>query len=352
VTQRGYVGPFARALAVAIDEPIRWALLLLAVFVLSRLQALSLTSLAAAGVMIYWAYAVVFEVFGGGQTPGKRALRIAVVADDGTRVRLGQSLLRNVMLLLDVLPSFYLLGAVSIVATPQFCRLGDMLGATRVVYCDGTPRAERWQAADRGCALLRRWPVAAYGSWLAVALPVGLLLWGVLRDSPGLASVLLWWLKPLYERLPLWALQRRAAEQQPGLTGADWRALGAGLAAALTWRRLATTRSFDAAAAVLERAGAARRATLHRRGGGHALWLTVIGAHVEGFVVLAAVLWWFAAAPVELNELTAVLLSGRLDWAVNAVYFVAIGLVGPCYAAAGLTLYQRCAAQPSAEQAP
>jgi uncharacterized RDD family membrane protein YckC len=127
-------GLVPRALAYTTDFLIRGGVLL----VLSIL----VTFLGAAGVGVYmiafflleWAYPVFFEVYRGGQTPGKKAYAIRVVNDDLTPVRLNASLLRNLLRTADFLPVFYFFGSISMLSTERFQRLGDIAAKTIVVY--------------------------------------------------------------------------------------------------------------------------------------------------------------------------------------------------------------------------
>jgi uncharacterized RDD family membrane protein YckC len=83
--------------------------------------------------LVMFFYDVPFEVWGGGRTPGKRALGIRVVGAGGERVDFLSSTTRNVARLVDFLPIFYLVGSISIVATAHAQRLGDIAGGTVVM---------------------------------------------------------------------------------------------------------------------------------------------------------------------------------------------------------------------------
>ncbi|MCC6130535.1 MAG: RDD family protein [Acidobacteria bacterium] len=85
-----------------------------------------------------WFYPVLFELFRRGQTPGKAALGLRVLHDDGTPVTLPSSILRNLLTFADFLPLAFLAGIVSILVTRDFKRLGDLAAGTVVVH---DPRA-------------------------------------------------------------------------------------------------------------------------------------------------------------------------------------------------------------------
>lgn len=80
-----------------------------------------------------WGYFIAGEVLGNGRTFGKRAMGIRVVRDDGSRVRAGDSVIRNLLRLADILPGNYAVGMFSILFTKQHKRLGDMAAGTVVI---------------------------------------------------------------------------------------------------------------------------------------------------------------------------------------------------------------------------
>jgi uncharacterized membrane protein SpoIIM required for sporulation/uncharacterized RDD family membrane protein YckC len=79
-----------------------------------------------------WFYPVLFEVFLGGATPGKRCLGLVVLHRDGTPVGWTSSLVRNLVLFADFLPFLYLGGLVSMLVDRDFRRLGDLAAGTVV----------------------------------------------------------------------------------------------------------------------------------------------------------------------------------------------------------------------------
>jgi uncharacterized RDD family membrane protein YckC len=83
-------------------------------------------------LLIVVVYNVVFEVFGGGRTIGKRATGLRVVSDSGAQVGLRASLIRNVIRILEF-ALFYVPALVSVLATKNNQRLGDLAAGTLVV---------------------------------------------------------------------------------------------------------------------------------------------------------------------------------------------------------------------------
>src|SRR5437763_829483 len=80
-----------------------------------------------------WGYFIFFEMVWNGQTPGKRAAGIRVLTARGEPVTLVHALVRNLLRLVDALPSGYMIGIVAILVTPRSQRLGDLAAGTIVV---------------------------------------------------------------------------------------------------------------------------------------------------------------------------------------------------------------------------
>ena len=72
-----------------------------------------------------------------GATVGKRLMRLRVVDVNDGRAGLRRCLIRNVLRLVDGLPSMGLVGAILIVMTAERTRVGDMVAGTRVVRDHG-----------------------------------------------------------------------------------------------------------------------------------------------------------------------------------------------------------------------
>jgi uncharacterized RDD family membrane protein YckC len=68
-----------------------------------------------------------------GQTLGKRALGLRVVGPDGGRAEAGRVATRTALRIIDILPALYLVGFVSVLATGERRRLGDLAAKTSVV---------------------------------------------------------------------------------------------------------------------------------------------------------------------------------------------------------------------------
>jgi uncharacterized RDD family membrane protein YckC len=127
-------GPVPRAMALTIDWLIRLALYAV-LMPLMALSGLGVGLVLLGLFLIEWFYPVWFELRGGA-TPGKRAIGLTVVHNDGTPVGPAASLLRNLLRAVDFLPLFYAAGLVSMLLDNDFRRLGDLAAGTLVVYTD------------------------------------------------------------------------------------------------------------------------------------------------------------------------------------------------------------------------
>ncbi|MFC7323651.1 RDD family protein [Halorubrum rutilum] len=68
-----------------------------------------------------------------GYTPGKYLLGLVVVKSDGSNCTIGASVLRNLLWIVDALPTFNLVAMVSILLTDDNQRVGDLVADTVVV---------------------------------------------------------------------------------------------------------------------------------------------------------------------------------------------------------------------------
>ncbi len=85
---------------------------------------------------LWWFYDVYFEVARRGATPGKKAMGLRVVHDDGTPVSWNASIVRNLLRSVDYMPFFYFFGLLSSLLNKDFKRLGDLAAGTLVIYAD------------------------------------------------------------------------------------------------------------------------------------------------------------------------------------------------------------------------
>jgi hypothetical protein len=110
------------------------------------------------GFALEWFYPTLFEALRHGQTPGKKAMGIAVVHANGSPLSFNGSLIRNLLRTADAFPLFYLLGFITTLISPRYQRLGDMAANTLVVYIEqtGTTRKQH-----NGPANPPDWPLSS-----------------------------------------------------------------------------------------------------------------------------------------------------------------------------------------------
>lgn len=150
--QRRLAGIGSRFLAGLLDVLVIGALLLVPtiVFLVSDLWSLLVADDAESGArawtvailmmitfVIYWGYYLVFELWGNGQTPGKKYMRIRVVQQEGQAVGFTSIAIRNLLRVVDGLLA-YGVGGLVMFATRKTQRLGDLAAGT-VVISEDTP---------------------------------------------------------------------------------------------------------------------------------------------------------------------------------------------------------------------
>lgn len=83
--------------------------------------------------LVIWGYFPLFEGLWKGRTPGKRLQRLRVIQVNGQPLTLGPLLVRNLLRLIDFLPAYYALGALTMLLTSKSQRLGDLAAGTIVI---------------------------------------------------------------------------------------------------------------------------------------------------------------------------------------------------------------------------
>jgi uncharacterized RDD family membrane protein YckC len=84
--------------------------------------------------LLQWGYFTLFEGLWHGQTPGKRIAKIRVIQQSGRAITIFEALSRNLIRAIDFLPTFYVVGTISIFVTSRNQRLGDVVAGTLVVH--------------------------------------------------------------------------------------------------------------------------------------------------------------------------------------------------------------------------
>lgn len=216
------------------------------------------------------------------------------------------------------------------------------------------PRAG-WESVDLGFQMARQWWRQAWGIWLTLYIPCAIVALAAFPNK-FYGALLLWWLKPLFDRAVLYPLSRLVFSEQTGVRATlraarDW--MRPGLLLALTLRRFELARSFTLPVSSLEKqtgkSARERRVVLGSRMRGTAIWLTVICIHFEFIAMLAL----FALGNMLIPSGGEIPLDGgggdggsfnltaMTTWnlADAICYVIAVSLVEPFYVAAGFSLY-------------
>jgi hypothetical protein len=199
-------------------------------------------------------------------------------------------------------------------------------------------------------------------AWTLGVTPVLILGMALIAVGWGdFAVIILWWLKPWYDRVMLYALSQRmfgaevSAKQMIAAMPMLFRKTG--LFAALTIRRLSLMRTFRLPIWQLEglrgKELSARSNVLSKRSGTNMVTVTIMCAHLETFFMFALVLLGielFPVADVQYRSFFSNLFDGTFEivWWVHLIYLVlyaiTITIIGPMYLATGFALYlsRRC----------
>ncbi|MFZ5637727.1 MAG: DUF4129 domain-containing protein [Pseudomonadota bacterium] len=217
------------------------------------------------------------------------------------------------------------------------------------------PRSS-WEAMELGAALVRRHARTIWLSWLIVVgtvfVAVNLAAWAI--GQVWLAWLAMWWLRPVFDRIPLYVLSRAVFGAAPGVAETVRAQLSWGwrpMLGHLTWRRFSPWRAAMLPVDLLEGADPSRLPERRR----------VIGGGVSGPSVLltTACLHFLAALQLSIVMLALLFVPNELlpeaaraawasietdppDWALvafNAVDWLAVAFIEPFFVGAGFGLY-------------
>lgn len=213
-----------------------------------------------------------------------------------------------------------------------------------------------YEALDLGIALTRQAGWALWKPWFVVTLPAFALcnLLGWYLGIQWLAALLMWWLKLLFDRIPLYVLSRYLFGETPALRETLRALPGLWLSAlpgALLWDRIDFARSFDLPVAQLEgmrwMARIRRQRVLQSTARSAAVALTFICLGLEVTLVLGV--WALVLMFVPFEYLSE---AWKATWAtlvtdvtptsqfiINAVAYLAMSCIEPLYVGAGFGLY-------------
>jgi hypothetical protein len=213
------------------------------------------------------------------------------------------------------------------------------------------------EAMDLGMTMLRAHARPVWSAWFAFSLPIFLLcqVLAWVFGLPWLGLLLPWWLRPLFDRVPLYVLSRAVFERPPTwretLRGV-WRWPWMRTVAGLTWLRVDTNRSLRLPMELLEGVPSAQRKARWRVlskplvGMASGLTWTCIAFELVVFVSLGAFIIWLIpgeALPYSIRNInqafTLPAFRHALVWIASGLLYLSMSIVEPLYVAAGFGLY-------------
>jgi uncharacterized RDD family membrane protein YckC len=127
-------GLSARFCAFIIDWLIRVAIMYAALFIAGLMGGIGIGFWIILLFVLEWFYPVIFELGRSGATPGKRAMDLKVVMDNGLPITPAASITRNLLRVADFMPMLFGFAIVCMLIRPDGKRLGDLAAATLVVH--------------------------------------------------------------------------------------------------------------------------------------------------------------------------------------------------------------------------
>ena len=129
-------GMGTRFLALLIDHLLQICFLSTLIIASAALRLLSQWTMVlytAGGTLFVLLYFIIFEILWRGQTPGKRLMHLRVIRNGGYGLTAAESILRNLIRLIDFLPLAYGAGMLTMLISNDSRRLGDYVAGTVVI---------------------------------------------------------------------------------------------------------------------------------------------------------------------------------------------------------------------------
>jgi hypothetical protein len=214
-----------------------------------------------------------------------------------------------------------------------------------------------WESQDLGLTMTRHLLGRILGHWLVLLVPLWALLGFLLWDHPGWWLVICWWLKPVYDRIPLFLLGRKLFGQETRLrdTVREFpRLFFIGNVYFLTIARFSFYRCFSMPVKILEGAKyrdyRRRFESLVRLSDSTVLWVTIAWFMITWLGVIGLYLLvqsWIVDDPMaQIQGLWSQLMGNNWIGAnlalwrwVTVLYLIVTTLTEPFYMGSGFGLY-------------
>ena len=212
-----------------------------------------------------------------------------------------------------------------------------------------------WEAIDLGFAMVQKW-------WKSIYIPLALLTFSIAtllyfifpNNKLWIAAFIFWWLKPLYDRLVLDIVSRKLFNNElntrQALREIPHLIWNTGFFQSMTFRRFSLSRGFNLSIWQLEQLRGDQRvnrqSVLHQIAHTPAVWLTIVLAHLELFLVLSlfGLLMMFLPEK-QASDFFVSLFSNKVEYdgwieiLDYGFYIIVVTLIHPFYIAANFALY-------------
>jgi len=101
--------------------------------IFKNVNAIGLALVLLSSFVVVWGYYIIAELVTDGRSPGKRAVGLRVVRADGFPMGFAESVVRNLVRIVDFAPGMYGIGLVAMMIGKRTQRLGDLAAGTIVV---------------------------------------------------------------------------------------------------------------------------------------------------------------------------------------------------------------------------
>ena len=208
-----------------------------------------------------------------------------------------------------------------------------------------------YEATDLGIRLIQRNARIVYQVWLAFVVPFCLAMLTLESVAAWLPTLVIWWFKPLYDRIVLFVLSRAVFGETVTISdvSANWRVIfSSGLFSALTYRRFDFARSFTLPIYLLEGLSGKRRRSrskvLQKNTRSHAVLATIAYVHIEQALLYSMLALLFLMLPQNSTLPLWGWITGQdtptaFSLLQHGLYIAAITITEPLYVAAGFSLY-------------
>ncbi len=213
-----------------------------------------------------------------------------------------------------------------------------------------------WEAVDLGFCMTQHWMWDFYRIWFAFTLPIFIaiyLITALFFEYPEIwAPLIVWWLKPLYDRIILHffshALFGEHITIAKMLNALPQLLFKTRLLLSLTLYRFTLTRSFSLPIWQLERSRGTvaqqRFKVLQQKTANTAMWLTIVCLHFQALIILLlySLLFLFLPENTDLQSMFYAFIeeNGILFLSIDFIFnYIALSLIEPFYVAGGFALY-------------